>query len=414
MSDIKTVLDASQWRIVADHGKNGMTFIASGLYHMNQIEKNDIPTMATDGKNIFYNKEFTLSLSKSEVDGVRIHEYFHRAFKHHLRQGDRDAEIWNIACDYAINQLILDLSYNGYNGGLPHVITLPKGALLDRKFKDKNTEWIYDYLVKNYTKMPNNQSGKDNGDGSGSVTLVPNDGQGSEIQSQSWGSFKASPMSAEEKIAESKEIDQQIMTSANQLKNIGKDTPNFLKGLLDKIKESKVSWHDILRRFIGGENTEDYSFRKPHKKIYYNYGMVAPSAEKIGVGDIVVACDTSGSVSNDELSEFLGEIKAISEDMLPTSVTIISCDSRIRNVTRYEQGEEIKTLNVSGRGGTCVQPVFKYLEEENIEFDTLVYMSDLHIWDYQKYFDKPLLWVGTKNDTYHNKPKVGEVTYIKN
>ena len=78
-------------------------------------------------------------------------------------------------------------------------------------------------------------------------------------------------MSAQEKVIEGQEIDQEIMASANQQKSIGKGTPNFVKGLLDKIKQSKVSWQDVLRRFIGGDQPDDYSFRKPNKKVYHNY-----------------------------------------------------------------------------------------------------------------------------------------------
>ena len=230
---------------------------------------------------------------------------------------------------------------------------------------------------------------------------------------QGWGEFKPSTKSTEEQAIESQEIDQQIMSNASLLKDIGQDSPSFVKSLLDKIKQSKVEWQDVLRRFIGGDNSEDYSFRRVHRKTYHSYGMFAPSSEKIGVGDIVVACDTSGSVSNEELSQFLSEIRAISEDMHPTSVTVISCDSMIRHVERYEKGEEIKDLNSSGRGGTKVQPVFRYLEDENVQFDTLVYFSDMWIDDYPREFDKPLLWISSQPKHQYCNPPCGEITYIQ-
>jgi len=401
---VTELLSRSQWRMVADYGDKAIGFIASSLYYMKQIEDNSIPTMATDGKDIFYNREYTLSLEESEIDFVRIHECLHRINKHHLRRGDRDPKVWNFACDYVINPIVEGFSFINHSGDgrRSHEIKMPKGGLLDPMFIGKSAEWTYDYLMQNFDKQDN---------GEGGVKLVAKDGSGKEIHECPWGQVNETPMTAQEKVIEGQEIDQEIMASANQQKSIGKGTPNFVKGLLDKIKQSKVSWQDVLRRFIGGDQPDDYSFRKPNKKVYHNYKIYAPTVLKVGAGDIVVACDTSGSVTNDELSQFLGEIRAISEDLMPTSVTIISCDYKIRNVIRYEQGEEIENLNTTGRSGTRVSPVFRYLEDENIQFDTLVYMSDLWIDDYPKHFDKPLLWVGTAVEG-QRKPPIGEVTYI--
>ena len=401
---ITELLSRSQWRMVADYGDKGIGFMASALYYMKQIEDNSIPTMATDGKDIFYNREYTLSLEESGIDFVRLHECGHRIFKHHLRRGDRDPVIWNYACDYVLNPLIKSFHFinNSGDNRRSHPIIMPAGGLYDPMFVGKSAEWTYDYLVKKYDKKS---------DGNGGFKLTPKDGQGDDIMPCPWGQMDDKPMTQQEKVMSGQEIDQEIMASANQLKSIGKGTPNFVKSLLDKIQKSKVSWQDVLRRFIGGDQPDDYSFRKPNKKIYHNYKIYAPTVQKVGAGDIVVACDTSGSVTNDELSQFLGEIRAISEDMMPTSVTIISCDYKIRNVIRYEQGEEIENLNTTGRSGTLVSPVFKYLEEENVQFDTLVYMSDLWIDDYPRQFDKPLLWVGTCVEG-QKKPPIGEVTYI--
>ena len=412
--DVETLLARSQWRMVADRGKNGMSFIASGLFEMPHVEDNSIDTMATDGTKVLYNKDFVLSIQEPEIDFTRIHELFHKIMKHHLRIGNRNPTIWNFACDFVINPKVAELSYHGQHGNKSHVITMPQGGLYDPKYKGKTEEWVYDDLAKNYdvVEISSNSNGKGDG-GGGSYKLSPKDGSGNDIMPQGWGEFKPSTKSTEEQAIESQEIDQQIMSNASLLKDIGQDSPSFVKSLLDKIKQSKVEWQDVLRRFIGGDNSEDYSFRRVHRKTYHSYGMFAPSSEKIGVGDIVVACDTSGSVSNEELSQFLSEIRAISEDMHPTSVTVISCDSMIRHVERYEKGEEIKDLNSSGRGGTKVQPVFRYLEDENVQFDTLVYFSDMWIDDYPREFDKPLLWISSQPKHQYCNPPCGEITYIQ-
>ena len=105
----------------------------------------------------------------------------------------------------------------------------------------------------------------------GGYKLSPKDGKGDDIMPQGWGEFKPSTKSTEEQAIESQEIDQQIMSNASLLRDIGQDSPSFVKDLLDKIKQSKVEWQDVLRRFIGGDNSEDYSFRRVHSKTYHSY-----------------------------------------------------------------------------------------------------------------------------------------------
>ena len=63
------------------------------------------------------------------------------------------------------------------------------------------------------------------------------------------------------------------------------------------------------------------------------------------MGDVVVAVDTSGSVSTAELQQFLGELNNITDDHKPRSVTVITCDADIKSVVRYEQGDIIDTIS---------------------------------------------------------------------
>ena len=90
------------------------------------------PTMATDGKRHFFNPEFICGLSQAELLGVQCHESEHDARHHGSRREGRDPVKWNEACDYAIN---IDLIDEGF--------TLPKGALIDRKYRGMSAEDIY-------------------------------------------------------------------------------------------------------------------------------------------------------------------------------------------------------------------------------------------------------------------------------
>ena len=97
--------------------------------------EDDIPTMCTDGKTILWSPDFVDTMDQEETVGVMAHEVLHIVFKHSLRRGSRDPELWNIACDFAINQILVDSEF-----------TLPEGALIDPQYKDLTAEAIYDRL----------------------------------------------------------------------------------------------------------------------------------------------------------------------------------------------------------------------------------------------------------------------------
>lgn len=190
-------------------------------------------------------------------------------------------------------------------------------------------------------------------------------------------------------------IDQRVMLAASAGEGAGK-LPAAIKELVEQMRRSKVDWRDVFNRFIGGDQPDDYTFRRCNRKVYYTQGIYMPAIDKIGVGDVVVAVDTSGSVSSAELEQFLGELNSITDDHKPKSVTVITCDSVIRTVNRYEQGDIIEKIECTGRGGTRVEPVFRYINDNDIPVDNMVYLTDMGIFDFPDTApDYPVLWVST-------------------
>ena len=340
--------------------------------------EDDIPTMCTDGKTILWSPDFVDTMDQEETVGVMAHEVLHIVFKHSLRRGSRDPELWNIACDFAINQILVDSEF-----------TLPEGALIDPQYKDLTAEAIYD-------RLPQDAKEKYGNAVIGEVKDAKKD-DGNDMSQ------------AEVKQMEA-DIDAKVMMAASGAKAIGK-LPAEIRSLLEEMERSQVDWRDVMRRFVGGDQPDDYSFRKPQKKMYHMTGVISPSIEKIGAGDVVVGIDTSGSVSRRELKFFLGEINAISEDIKPRSVTVITCDARIQTVRRYEQGEEIEKIEINGRGGTRVKPVFDYIEEHNLPVDNMVYLSDLEVFDYPENPPHyPTLWVSSSMRS--DPAPWGDTTYL--
>tara|TARA_R110001632_G_scaffold30050_1_gene79298 strand:- start:91 stop:1245 length:1155 start_codon:yes stop_codon:yes gene_type:complete len=382
MHDLPRKIARSKVRLMLDKLSKGWGFYASVLYQMPMVEKNSLPTMATDGKSIFYNADFTDALSEPELDGVKVHEAYHRILKHHLRMGKRDAELWNIACDYAINPIIIQSG-----------LVLPEGALIDAKFKGMSAEKIYDILQKDQG---------DDGNGGG----VP--------QPQEWGNVEdqGGGMSEDQIKSEEATINAQVVMAVNSMKTEAGKLPANIKEIIDEMKRSQIDWKDVLNRFIGGDQPEGYSYRRPNRRQWYLNEVVTPISNKVGCGDIVVGIDTSGSVSSVELSHFLGELNAIAESSGAESVTIITCDYDVQDVVRYEKGDQIEDIVCKGRGGTRVMPVFDYISENNINVDNFIYFTDMGICDYpQQDVGYPILWVSS--DMRGEEAPIGETTYLK-
>ena len=125
-------------------------FFGALLYRLKPVPNNRQPTMATDGVSLFYNDNFVEDLAPAELVGVLAHEVMHPALKHHVRRGDRNPRVWNIACDYAINPLLVDAGLH-----------LPKGILLDNSYRGMSAEAIYNRIA-----QEQEESGGDPKDGS--------------------------------------------------------------------------------------------------------------------------------------------------------------------------------------------------------------------------------------------------------
>jgi predicted metal-dependent peptidase len=382
MHDLPRKIARSKVRLMLDKLSKGWGFYASILYQMPMVIKNDIDTMATDGTSIFYNEEFTDALTEPQLDGVKVHEALHRVLKHHLRMGKRDHQLWNIACDYAINPIILASD-----------LVLPDGALVDARFKDMSAEKIYDILQ---------SESKDE----------PQDGNGGQPQPQAWGNVDAPQGMSEDQVKQQEAtIDAQTMMAVSSVKNRG-DIPSSIKDIIKAMERSQIDWVDVLRRFVGGDQPQDYSYRRPNRRQWYLNEVITPTSNMVGCGHVVVAIDTSGSVRNKELSYFLGELNEITKNSGAESVTVIQCDADVQKVVRYEKGEDIEQFEVKGRGGTRVMPVFDYIDNENIKVDNFIYFTDMGIFDYPKSdVGYPILWVSS--DIKCKDAPIGQTTYLK-
>jgi predicted metal-dependent peptidase len=293
----------------------------------------------------------------------------HIAAAHHARRQNREHQKWNMAGDYAINGILKNAGFN-----------LPPGALTG--YPGECSEAIY-------SKLPTPPPGKDG-------NADPDPGKCGEVRDAPGKDGKpASPAELAQAEAEAKTA---IAQASQQAKAMGK-LPGDLARLVGEILQPKIDWRDVLRRFVTQTAKNDYSWTPPNRR-YIHQGIYLPSLKNQELGEIVVAIDTSGSVSSHQINEFSSELTAIVEET-PATFTVIYCDSAIRNIETFTRDDLPITLNPVGGGGTSFIPPFEHVSENGIDPACLIYLTDGDCY----YFpdnepDYPVLWALTQKPTF--------------
>jgi predicted metal-dependent peptidase len=349
-------------------------FWATLLLKMERVFTREIPTMGVDGKHLFINPDFAAKMAFEEVVGVLLHEVLHVALGHPLRRGTRDPMLWNIAADYCINLIITDSA-----NFTPHLsqelkYRLPAGCLHDPAYKGMNAEQVYDLLMKDAKKK---------------AAAMAAAGDGQDLFDYPGANGDPGQAPSEADLKEGERNLKSDLTQANEVaKKAGKGSI-MGERITDAAVQATVDWRSVLKRFVDAVFVSDYSWSRPNRR-FAGAGLYLPSAVKEdGMGEIVVAVDTSGSIGQAEASQFLAEINSVME-LNPSKIHIVYCDSAVQRAETFNQGEPV-VLNMPQGGGTCFKPPFKWVEENNINPKALVYLTDLY-GDFPKEPDYPTLW----------------------
>ena len=362
-------------------------FFGSLLYRLKDRESLAVKTMATDGVSLLWNPEFVETLTAATLAGTLAHEVMHPGLHHHLRRSGRDPKRWNIACDYAINPLLVDAG-----------LKLPEGILLENRFRSMSAEQIYNLLEseedsdadsedkQQATASTESQSGPEGSEsketsapetdgGIGQVLDAPresDDSPSEQEQAREWG------------IAV-----KQAMTVAQQAGTM----PAGLDRAMEGVAEAAVNWRELLRRLWSESTVADYSWMRPNRRHLWN-GLYLPGAVREGVGEIVIAVDCSGSISGRQLRLFEAEARSILEGQRPERVYVLYFDAVVQKVEIYEAGQPI-SLNPVGGGGTEFGPCFEWVAERSMMPQTMIFLTDLYGSFPPSAPSYPVLWAST-------------------
>lgn len=334
------------------------------------VERFDIPTLAVDGKHIFYNPDFIAKLELPLVKSAVAHEVMHCVLDHVTRRGDRDPEGWNIAGDYVGNAILKDAGFQ-----------LGDGWLYDPQYNGMTTDHVYSLLPKTGGKG----GGGSAPPGTSSDSFWTPDSPNGPLCDVMQTPFDDRELEAQDwKVA--------TIQAANAAKAQGRLT-GALQRFVDEITDTKVDWKEQLRRFITERSKEDYSWTHANRH-FLSQGIYIPSLYSETMGEVVIVIDTSGSIDDPTLKAFASEIEAIRDNARPARTHVIYCDCSIDHVAEFEVNDLFR-IETHGGGGTDFRPPFEYVNEHSIRPACLVYLTDLYgSWpDHPPEY--PVMWVCT-------------------
>jgi len=370
----------------------------SGIIMIGRTEvKDDVQTACTDGRNTYYGREYMSKLASSKRKGVILHENLHKAFRHttvwkHLFK--ENPTMANMACDYVINLMIMD--------GDNSFVSLPDGALLDHKYKGLDAGTVYRMIKEEakggtvHVKRVGDQEGKD----------VPVVEVSNGLDEHDWES--AEGMSNEEKEALAKDIDQALRQGAILAGKMSANIPREISEVL----QAKVDWREALREFITSfcADKDESTWRRPSRR-WIGQDVYMPSMIGESVGRIVIGIDMSGSIGEEEIGQFLGEVQNICERVKPEGIDLLYWDTRVCQHEKYEQDQLDNLLSSTkprGGGGTDPQCIVDYMGKKKIKAECAVILTDGYVSSWGEGWSCPTLWGITTDMT----SQIGKTVHV--
>ena len=364
----------SRMRILCNNGFYGLL-----LMHMIYSIDENCETAATDGRRIYFGPRFLDELSDSELDFIMMHEILHVVLQHCLRQGDRDNEQFNIACDIVVNSNIL-LSENM---NLKSITLKKYGESMHlapdgKEGYEYTAEQVYEML----TSLPANGKpnsaltetlGEDNddqdGDAKGGALGCAKKKQGkNKIAGAVWDDHTRWGMDEEDEILRDVWVkrfeDACEAISIRDPSNQRGLLPLFAERLFKELKKPQTDWRIVLNDFVQQEIV-DYSFTPPDRRFDGSPFLLPDFNDKDDlIEDILFMIDTSASMSDDMITAAYSEVKgAIDQFDGKLKGWLGFFDAAIVEPKPFTNEAEFRIIKPAGGGGTNFQIIFEYVQK---------------------------------------------------
>jgi predicted metal-dependent peptidase len=321
-------------------------------------------TAATEGRHFFYNSEFINRLSLKECEFLFGHEVLHVVYDHMGRRGEREPRLWNIADDYCVNADLIQYRIGEKINKVP--------VLYNSKYEGMSAEEVYDDLYKNADKIDIGKLSDmlldEHMDGEGD-----DDGEG-EGDGKKQGNGRPR-LTAEEKKAIRDEIKEAVLAAA-QAAGAG-NVPGNVQRMIGSLTAPQIGWRELLQQQIQSTIKSDFTFARPSRRGWH-MDAILPGMRPEETIDVCVAIDTSGSISDDDLRDFLSEVKGIMDSYQDYRIKVLTWDTEVYNPQDFtaDNNTDISEYAPGGGGGTDPHSVWEWLKENDLQPKKLIMFTD--------------------------------------
>jgi len=422
-------------------------FFGNFLSEMSVASSNDCELFSTDGTVFIFNPRNCLVISDDEIIWSINQGIIHLALQHFDRKSDKQFNEWNRACDIISHQ---------YLDGVCKSF-LPE-EYLDSKFINMSAEEIYDDIicgkiqhrgeyisycdVLNPGEIHKNSinefiigdplksegvvedgNGQKPEDFSDNEDGILNSGEGSSDKMGSsdkgWDepdsekNEKSLSQAPEANVLKKKEVTKKIIEITERSSNKGTGNGGAspaLRKFIDNLMNPQVDWKKTLQRYTS-EMDDDFSLYKiPNRRhIFHNLYLPGLKGKNEGLGTIVIAIDTSGSIGKEEYNAFIEESRSILKSFLPKEIYIIYCSDGIEppsgDIDRLRSPGQLldleKQKSTGGNEGGFNPPI-KWVENNLIkkgkDLACMIYFTDGGAENPEKpNWHKKIIWAMTTN-----------------
>tara|TARA_R110000851_G_scaffold149970_2_gene290705 strand:+ start:4166 stop:5446 length:1281 start_codon:yes stop_codon:yes gene_type:complete len=331
------------------------------------------PTAATDGKNLYYNTQFFNMLTNKQIEFVIAHEILHCVFDHIVRREDRDAQIYNIACDYLVNNVLV----RDRIGERVDQIEI----FQDFKYDKWSSEQVYDDIFNKYDQDELDALGQLLDEHVDWEKPGPDGKDKQGPQGTKEGTGNGRPTYSKEELKKIRDELKESMISSAQAAGAG-NLPGEIARMIKDITEPKMNWRELIRQQIQSTIRNDFTFTRPSRKAWHTNAII-PGMNFDNTIDICVALDMSGSIGNQQGADFLGEVQGIMEEYDDYNIKVWCFDTKVYNEQEFNPacGEELADYEIMGGGGTEFMCNWDYMKEHDIQPKKFIMFTDGYAWD---------------------------------
>jgi predicted metal-dependent peptidase len=342
-------------------------------------------TAATDGKHFYYNSEFVEKLSVKNLEFLFGHEILHVCFDHFGRRGSRIPRIANIAQDFAVNQVLVDEKIG--------TVIDQVQICLDPQYRGLAWETIYDMLMENVQEISIDDilKGMDSLDDH----ISQDDSGTGDGDGDKEGSCR--PRYSKEEWQQLRDEWKEAMIQANAA--AAGNVPAAIKRMIQDITEPKMNWRELLQMNIQSIVRSNYSFSRPSRK-GWDSGAILPGMIPEQTIDIAIALDMSGSIGQNEISIFLGEISGIVSQYQDFKINLFCFDTQTYSDATFTNDSinDLLEYEPIGGGGTDFACIFEHLKDKQSVPKKLIIFTDgyCNSWGDPDYCDTMFLLFGNE------------------